>query len=78
MIDYAHELDIRVVVEGIETAADLAATRALGADLGQGWYIGRPAAEPVPVASEQIVGARAGHVRRIAPETRDWASAAAR
>ncbi len=78
LIDYAHELDIRVVAEGIETAADLAATRALGADLGQGWYIGRPAAEPVPVASEQILGARAGRVRRIAPETRDWASAAAR
>ena len=37
MIDYAHELDIRVVAEGIETEDDLAATRALGADFGQGW-----------------------------------------
>ncbi len=58
MIDYAHELDIRVVAEGIETEDDLAAIRDLGADLGQGWYLGRPAAEPAAVEPGLITGAR--------------------
>jgi len=34
----------RVLAEGIETADHLAIARALGADLGQGWYFGRPGA----------------------------------
>jgi EAL domain-containing protein (putative c-di-GMP-specific phosphodiesterase class I) len=49
LVDYAHDLDVRVVAEGIETGAELATVRELGADLGQGWYLGRPAPEPVEV-----------------------------
>ena len=52
LIDYAHELDVRVVAEGIETEAELAVIADLGADLGQGWYLGRPAAEPVRVRAQ--------------------------
>ncbi|MEU4427438.1 EAL domain-containing protein [Actinoplanes sp. NPDC024001] len=32
-----------VIAEGIETAADVATARSLGADWGQGWHFGRPA-----------------------------------
>jgi EAL domain-containing protein (putative c-di-GMP-specific phosphodiesterase class I) len=31
-----------VVAEGVETADDAAALRALGVDYGQGWHFGRP------------------------------------
>jgi diguanylate cyclase (GGDEF)-like protein/PAS domain S-box-containing protein len=77
MIDYAHELDIRVVAEGIETEDDLAATRALGADLGQGWYLGRPAAEPAVVEPSRITGARTGRALAATLEVRDRALKAA-
>lgn len=72
LIDYAHELDIRVVAEGIETAAELATVRDLGGDLGQGWYLGRPAAAPVTVDPERVVAAR-----RHGPEAARAAAAGA-
>lgn len=59
LVEYAHELDVRVVAEGIETEAELAAVRAIGADLGQGWYLGRPAADPVRVDPAIVVNAGA-------------------
>ena len=77
LIDYAHELDIRVVAEGIETEDDLAATRALGADLGQGWYLGRPAAEPTIVERSLVTGARTDRPLRASLEIRDRALTAA-
>jgi diguanylate cyclase (GGDEF)-like protein len=36
-------LDLSLVAEGIETAEELAVVRQLGFDIGQGFYIGRPA-----------------------------------
>ena len=60
LLDYAHELDIKVVAEGIETEAELATVRDLGADLGQGWYLGRPAAAPQPVDPGLVRAASAG------------------
>jgi diguanylate cyclase (GGDEF)-like protein len=42
MIELGHNLGMRVVAEGIETAADLAAVRELGCDLAQGYHLGRP------------------------------------
>jgi PAS domain S-box-containing protein len=81
MIDYAHELDIRVVAEGIETEDDLMAVQALGADLGQGWYLGYPAPEPVVVDPGLVPGSRAGDAVLAAPEAtpeiRGWVPAAA-
>ena len=47
LIAYAHDLDIRVVTEGIETAGELALVTALGSDYAQGYHLGRPAAQPV-------------------------------
>jgi hypothetical protein len=38
----ADALGLTVVAEGVETAAQLAELRALGCELAQGWYLGRP------------------------------------
>jgi EAL domain-containing protein (putative c-di-GMP-specific phosphodiesterase class I) len=42
----AHSVGALVVVEGIETSTQFEMARDAGADMGQGWYIGRPALEP--------------------------------
>ena len=73
LIDYAHELDIRVVAEGLETEAELAVVSDLGADLGQGWYLGRPAAEPLRADRRLVMDARAGHAHGTMLELRDRA-----
>lgn len=41
-IDLAHSLGMKVVAEGIETPAVLAALGAMGCDMGQGYFISRP------------------------------------
>jgi EAL domain-containing protein (putative c-di-GMP-specific phosphodiesterase class I) len=43
VIRLAHELDMDVIAEGLETKEQIEALQALGADLGQGYYFGRPA-----------------------------------
>jgi EAL domain-containing protein (putative c-di-GMP-specific phosphodiesterase class I) len=42
LVEFAHGCDIQVVAEGVETAAEDAALRALAVDFGQGWHFGRP------------------------------------
>ena len=42
LVSFGRRLDILVVAEGIETAAELAALRAAGVPVGQGYYLGRP------------------------------------
>jgi EAL domain-containing protein (putative c-di-GMP-specific phosphodiesterase class I)/GGDEF domain-containing protein/ActR/RegA family two-component response regulator len=54
MIALGHELKIKVVGEGVESASQAVALRAMGCDLAQGFYMGRP--EP----SEQLALALAG------------------
>jgi EAL domain-containing protein (putative c-di-GMP-specific phosphodiesterase class I) len=63
LVDFARGLGAQVVAEGVETAEDAAALRALGVDYGQGWYFGRPA---VPAPSPALVAepAAAGSVPR--------------
>lgn len=46
LIALAHNLDIRVIVEGIETPEQLELIRELGGDEVQGYLLGRPGAEP--------------------------------
>ena len=48
IIDLTHALGVRAVGEGVERADQLAVLRALGCDLGQGFYFGRP--QPPEVA----------------------------
>jgi len=50
--DAAHELGIYVIAEGIETEEDLKFCIAIDADLVQGYFLARPAAEPHVVAEE--------------------------
>ena len=42
ILDLAHSLDMEVVAEGIETAAQAERLRSLGCRLGQGYYFSRP------------------------------------
>jgi EAL domain-containing protein (putative c-di-GMP-specific phosphodiesterase class I) len=45
-VSFGHRIGARVLAEGIERRADLAMLTGLGVDLGQGFLLGRPAAEP--------------------------------
>lgn len=46
LVELIHELGAQVVCEGIETADQLALARDSGADLVQGYYLGRPDPRP--------------------------------
>ena len=52
LINYAHDRDIRVIAEGVETQAELQAVIKLEVDYVQGYFTGRPAAEPSVIAEE--------------------------
>ena len=58
---YAERTGSVILAEGIEDVDHLAAARALGATLGQGWWFGRPAAGPVS-------GRRSGELRLPPPQ----------
>jgi len=60
LVDFAHGCDVRVVAEGVETAAEHAMLRALGVDDGQGWHFGRPGPAGVLDAPRQDAQALAG------------------
>lgn len=51
IVEYAHQRDMRIIAEGIETGAELKKLLELGADLLQGFYLARPGAVP-PALSE--------------------------
>jgi diguanylate cyclase (GGDEF)-like protein/PAS domain S-box-containing protein len=44
LVSLAHNLNLNVVVEGVESPQELAVVRALGCDTGQGYLLGRPSA----------------------------------
>ncbi|MEA2578268.1 MAG: hypothetical protein QOD78_1856 [Chloroflexota bacterium] len=45
-VSFGRRIGARLLAEGIEKRSDLAVVTALGVDLGQGYLLGRPAAEP--------------------------------
>lgn len=51
IVEYAHQRDIKIIAEGIETGAELKKLLELGADFLQGFYLARPGAVP-PALSE--------------------------
>lgn len=51
IVEYAHQRDMKIIAEGIETGAELKKLLELGADLLQGFYLARPGAVP-PALSE--------------------------
>ena len=60
IIDYAGKNDILVLAEGVETLEELKTVIELGVDLIQGFYTGRPAADPPAQIHEDV----AAQIRR--------------
>lgn len=46
IVEYAHDAGIEVVIEGIETIEQLRLSQEIGAEMGQGWLIGKPLDHP--------------------------------
>lgn len=57
LVEHAKGRGITVLVEGVETEAQLKAAADLGIDLAQGWLLGRPAPEPVRNACPMKIAA---------------------
>jgi EAL domain-containing protein (putative c-di-GMP-specific phosphodiesterase class I) len=54
LVEVAHELGCRVVAVGIERDSELEHMQDLGIDLGQGFYLGQPTEEMLPVDARLI------------------------
>ena len=52
VVAYAHPRSMKIVAEGVETAAELCTVIELGADLLQGYFLARPAIVPGAIAPE--------------------------
>ena len=52
VVAYAHPRSMKIVAEGVETAAELRTVIELGADLLQGYFLARPAIVPGAIAPE--------------------------
>lgn len=50
IVHYAHERDMKVIMEGLETAAELQKSLELGVDLLQGYFLARPGAVPPAIS----------------------------
>ncbi|RBY96306.1 EAL domain-containing protein [Blastococcus sp. TF02-8] len=63
--EFAGKIDAWLLAEGIETPAELAAFSRLGVPLAQGWLLGRPAPEFLPLAPEveQLVRTQVARAR---------------
>lgn len=57
LLDLGGTLGASVIAEGIETADELAVLRDLGVPFGQGFHLGRPAAEPAHSVAEHVATA---------------------
>ena len=49
VIEYCHKNQRKVIAEGIETKKELEAVMALGIDYVQGYYLGKPSLDELPV-----------------------------
>jgi EAL domain-containing protein (putative c-di-GMP-specific phosphodiesterase class I) len=48
LVTFGAQIGAAIVAEGIETAEELVALRGLGVETGQGYYLARPTADPIP------------------------------
>ena len=60
LVEVAHELGCRVVAVGIERDSELEPIQELGIDLGQGFFLGQPNEEMLPV-DRGLVARASGH-----------------
>lgn len=51
---YAHEQDMLIIAEGLETAEELKKTLEIGVDLVQVYYLARPAKVPESISEEAL------------------------
>jgi len=65
LVEVAHELDCRVVAVGIERDFELEHIQALGIDLGQGFFLGQPTEEMLPIDTRNVTS-RAGRQHAVA------------
>lgn len=54
IVGYAHERDMLIVAEGLETVQETAKALELGVDLLQGYFLARPGAYPPPVSQAAL------------------------
>jgi diguanylate cyclase (GGDEF)-like protein/PAS domain S-box-containing protein len=54
LISLGHSLGMKVVVEGVETATQMAAIQEMGCDVAQGYYLGFPAPERSPEETSDL------------------------
>jgi EAL domain-containing protein (putative c-di-GMP-specific phosphodiesterase class I) len=54
IVELCNRLDARVVAEGIETREEMLAVLETGAHYGQGFFLGRPARDPLPVVWSEL------------------------
>lgn len=65
LLKYVESNSVTLIVTGIETAAEAKLARALGATLGQGYRLGRPAALSGPIVAPRAVVPLVGVSRRF-------------
>ncbi len=81
MIRYAHDLDIRVIAEGIETLVELEILQNLGADYAQGYFLAYPDARPpalTPAARNYLDRARSSPRPSPTPDLSDTTAVTSR
>ncbi len=70
LLQISQTLGASLVAEGVETADELRLLRDLGVPFGQGWFLGRPQAEPVVSPLEGAVQVIQSNQLAVIPERR--------
>jgi diguanylate cyclase (GGDEF)-like protein len=70
MQQLAETFGAELIAEGIETAADLRVLRDLGVRYGQGYYLGRPQAQPITEVAPEALQVLQGQRVAVMPELR--------
>ena len=67
IVSYAHERNMQVIAEGMETAAELETVLDLDVDLLQGYFLARPSAVPGTVSDEAfaVIQAHASDQKQV-------------
>ncbi len=61
---FCRERGIHVIAEGVETEAEMEVVVSLGADFVQGYYLAKPALQPLPIPPERAQALRRAYAER--------------